>query len=160
MRCSFRLISICALTAASMGCKFDFVDGFETPCARAGLDCEDGNPCTLDHCANYIDLFGTGVSGPRCERDPANDEELCDFAGISGNCRDGLCGAEHLCEGVVCQDGDVCTVDTCAWDGTCAFTPVACDDGDECTVDVCDAATGICDFTTPADDGTCCIADA
>jgi hypothetical protein len=160
MPCSFRLLCICALAAASIGCNFDIFDGLESPCVRAGLDCDDGNPCTLDHCVNYLDLFGTGVSGPMCEHDPTNDEGRCELAGISGVCKGGLCGEEHLCDGVVCQDDDPCTEDSCAWNGTCAFTPVTCDDGDECTVDVCDAVTGMCDFATPAEDGTWCIVDA
>jgi len=145
--------------ATLMGCNWDFLEGFEGPCSRAGLDCDDGNPCTRD-CGNYIDVFGTGVSGPMCGQWPTNDEEQCTFAGISGVCRGGLCGAEHLCDGVVCEDDDLCTDDTCAWDGTCPFNPVECNDADPCTEDRCDAANGMCDFTIPAEDGTLCFVDA
>ena len=146
--------------ATLMGCNLDILEGLESPCSRAGLDCEDGNACTRDYCANYIDVFGTGVSGLMCEHEATNDEGQCTFAGVSGVCRGGLCGAEQLCEGVVCEDDDMCTDDMCAWDGTCAFTPVRCDDGDECTEDSCDPVTGMCDFTTPAEDGSWCIVDA
>jgi len=148
------------VAVASLGCNLDILDGLETPCSRANLDCDDGNPCTRDYCANYLDLFGTGVSGPMCEHEPANDGAACSYAGISGECRDGLCGREELCEGVVCQDDDLCTNNECAWNGKCVFPPVQCGDGNECTEDRCDPLTGACDFTTPAGDGTWCFADS
>ena len=43
-----------------------------------------------------------------------------------------------------CDDGDLCTTDTCV-DGTCHRTPLDCDDGDACTTDTCVAGT--CDNT-------------
>ncbi len=41
-----------------------------------------------------------------------------------------------------CNDGDVCTTDTCRADGTCNHAPIPVDDGDNCTVDACDPALG------------------
>jgi hypothetical protein len=40
-----------------------------------------------------------------------------------------------------CDDGSVCTVDTCV-SGHCQNTPISCDDADPCTVDDCDPVTG------------------
>lgn len=153
-------VCLVALGGATLvGCNLDILEGIESPCSRAGLECDDRNPCTRDSCTNYIDVFGTGVSGPMCEHEPTNDGAECAFAGISGVCRGGLCGADELCEGVVCEDDDICTDDMCLWDGTCAFPPIACDDGNRCTEGSCDALTGVCDFTTLAEDGTWCIVD-
>jgi len=161
MRYTFRLLCIYALCATCLGCNNFLGDlDFESSCERAGLDCDDGNPCTRDRCVNYIDLFGTGTSGPRCEPEPTNDGIGCSFAGISGVCQGGLCGAEGLCDGVVCEDEDKCTDDACAWNGECTFAPVVCDDNNACTEDRCDAATGMCDFTTPSEEGRWCIANA
>lgn len=160
MQYALRLLCANALCATCVGCNWDILDlDFESPCERAGLDCDDGNPCTLDRCVNYIDVFDTGKSGPHCEPEPTNDGHGCTFAGISGTCQGGLCGAADLCDGVVCEDDDKCTDDACAWNGECAFTPVLCDDGDQCTEDRCDAATGMCDFTTPSEDGQWCLVD-
>ncbi|UCF34080.1 MAG: hypothetical protein JSV78_01995, partial [Phycisphaerales bacterium] len=45
-----------------------------------------------------------------------------------------------------CDDGDLCTIDTCT-DGTCDFDPITsedCSDGVSCTDDFCNQATGTC----------------
>ncbi len=73
--------------------------------------------------------------------------------------------AVHVpCNGATCQaagqcnDGDVCTTDTCDVAlQACYFTPIACDDGVACTVDSCDPTTG-CVFTP--DDAACSDGDA
>jgi uncharacterized delta-60 repeat protein len=69
--------------------------------------------------------------------------EQCD----DGNTVDGDC-CDHRCQfepsGAPCRDGDACTDgDACDGAGTCVGgTPVDCDDGDLCTQDTCDPATG------------------
>jgi photosystem II stability/assembly factor-like uncharacterized protein len=70
-------------------------------------------------------------------------------------------GGVFLCEGLVCDDGDWCTDDTCdPATGECHFrTVVECDDGDWCTDDTCDPATGECHFTI-VEDGTGCFPQA
>jgi len=46
---------------------------------------------------------------------------------------------------VICDDGALCTVDTCdPATGACDFAPVVCDDGNDCTYDTCDPASGRC----------------
>jgi hypothetical protein len=40
-----------------------------------------------------------------------------------------------------CDDGSVCTTETCSG-GLCVYDPIVCDDGDLCTVDSCDPVTG------------------
>lgn len=52
-----------------------------------------------------------------------------------------------------CDDGDVCTVDSC--EGcTCEHRAAACDDGDPCTADSCDPVAGCAHADLP--DGTAC----
>ncbi|GIV33789.1 MAG: hypothetical protein KatS3mg031_1324 [Chitinophagales bacterium] len=49
------------------------------------------------------------------------------------------------CGITVCDDGNVCTMDSCM-NGICVFTPIICDDGDSCTTDSCDPLIG-CVYT-------------
>jgi subtilisin family serine protease len=52
-----------------------------------------------------------------------------------------------------CNDGDVCTTDTC--EGcTCVHRAISCDDGDPCTADTCDSHTG-CQHVVVPDDTPC-----
>jgi hypothetical protein len=44
-----------------------------------------------------------------------------------------------------CDDGNVCTIDSCDLIFGCQWFPVTCSDGDSCTLDVCDVLTG-CTF--------------
>jgi hypothetical protein len=41
-----------------------------------------------------------------------------------------------------CDDGDLCSVDTCQPDGECTYDALSCDDGDACTADACVPETG------------------
>jgi len=155
MRYLFGFLCVCALGLVPLaGCFNDLLDDLpDGPCS--GVNCNDGNICTRDHCVNYLDLFGTGTSGPTCEHDPVLEGSSCTFEGVSGVCREGLCGAEHLCDGVVCEDDNPCTDDTCAWNGSCVFTAVHCSDGNSCTEDTCDRANGTC-YHVAEPDGTRC----
>jgi hypothetical protein len=69
---------------------------------------------------------------------------------------------------IVCDDGDLCTIDTCDPVMGCIYTEIICDDGDECTADSCDPATGECVYipicedcetawAKPNNDGTTCF---
>ncbi|MFH1529680.1 MAG: SUMF1/EgtB/PvdO family nonheme iron enzyme [Pseudomonadota bacterium] len=94
-------------------------------CQGTFTDCDDGNPCTQDSCDK--------VSG---------------------------CAFEDL-DAVPCWDGDLCTVAKLCVEGLCVGTPLTCDDGNLCTDDSCEPATG-CTFTAnfePCDDGSPCTVD-
>ena len=57
----------------------------------------------------------------------------------------GSCANDCKLFGSVCDDGNLCTTDTCNADGTCSHSaPTNCDDGNVCTTDSCDPATGNC----------------
>jgi hypothetical protein len=62
------------------------------------------------------------------------------FDGPPGTCLNDLCGGEHLCDG--CDDGNVCTNETCNWIGECFRRGVVeCGGTDECP-STCDPARG------------------
>jgi cysteine-rich repeat protein len=52
-----------------------------------------------------------------------------------------------------CDDGNLCTTDSCDADGLCTHAPVSCDDGVVCTLDACDPAVGCLRL---ANDGASC----
>ena len=117
-------------------------------------DCNDGNPCTSDRCPEppLFDVSLCDGDGQTCQHSPKADGTPCDPGKV---CVDGVCG-ENLCEGVVCDDGLACTVDTCVFkNGTCDFGNL-CNDFDDCTENICTPLDGSCDFTTPVEDGTRC----
>jgi Dictyostelium (slime mold) repeat len=57
-----------------------------------------------------------------------------------------------------CDDGNVCTVDSCI-NGRCVHSPIDCDDGDACTVESCDPAIGCVYTKINCDDGNACTDD-
>lgn len=63
-----------------------------------------------------------------------------------------------------CDDGNLCTTDSCGADGQCVHGPVSCDDGEPCTLDACDPAVGclrLANDGLSCDDGNqCTSADA
>jgi hypothetical protein len=75
----------------------------------------------------------------------------------------GTCVAEKLPDGVACDPGDACVELAFCKAGECHGTPVVCDDGNLCTDDTCDTATGCAYANNEAacDDGNPCTqADA
>lgn len=85
---------------------------------------------------------------------------------VSGSCPDGVCvWVDSCCEDdAECDDGEVCTTDTCASKkcvfqtiSACCKTPADCDDKNACTLDVCPMFGGTCE--NPAIEG-CCLSAA
>ena len=137
------------------------------------LDCDDGQPCTVDTCAQ-----GGCVHAPASG--PCEDGNVCT---LGDSCKGGACVSGQTMD---CEDGNVCTDNTCnpttgcvqlpnvatctlldlcqsgatCGGGTCHAGPsVVCADGDPCTNDLCDPQTGLCEFldtTNPCDDGNAC----
>jgi len=140
------------------------------PCKTA-KDCDDGNKCTDDTCANNACLFTDNKS-------PCDDGNGCT---PNDRCTDGACKGSGYC-----SDNNPCTFDGCDYDkkkcrfsprststycsqstdkcrqsfgkcdgkGKCA-PPLKCDDGNGCTIDLCDAKTGGCS-KKPATKGLAC----
>jgi hypothetical protein len=74
----------------------------------------------------------------------------------------GECPSGCLFDASLCDDGNLCTSDTCLPSGECENTPVSCDDGNPCTSDSCDAATGclsVANDGVSCDDGNACTYD-
>jgi hypothetical protein len=70
-------------------------------------------------------------------------------------------GGGDLCAGVVCDDGNVCTIDTCdVVTGDCVFTPINCDDNNACTIDTCDPVTGCVHTPIVCNDDNPCTRDS
>ena len=95
-------------------------------------DCNDGDSCTLgDKCSNGWCVPG---GGPDC-----NDGNVCtdDDCGPDGQC-------VNLANELLCSDDDPCTVgDHCVLGGCVSGTVQSCDDGNVCTDDSCNDQ-GLC----------------
>jgi hypothetical protein len=110
----------------------------------AGVDCDDGNQCTVDTC---------NPSDGTCSNDTVANGTSCDFGGLPGVCTAGTCEDAMLCATVDCDDGNACTTDTCdPVDGGCNYTGVTdgttCDFGGfpgACRAGLCDCPLIQCD---------------
>lgn len=164
-------------------CTTDSCDG-ESGCVftNNNLHCNDGDPCTVDDiCKEGACTPGTTVNcndGDPCTDDSCDPEEGCIYSDNIAWCNDGdLCTKGDFCKGgqcmpgsdIACDDGNICTDDSCENDVGCVFTPnpnpcdddnvcttkdhcvegacisdasLECDDANPCTVDTCDPATG------------------
>jgi len=137
------------------------------------VECDDDNACTDDACDPTTGCTFTNNSEACNDNDACTTGDACSAGACQGgppvDCDDGDVCTDDTCHDVVgcintnntaaCEDGDACTVgDTCA-DGTCtAGAPADCDDDNVCTDDGCDSSTG-CTHTPNAadcDDGDAC----
>jgi hypothetical protein len=107
-----------------------------------GMACDDTNPCTV------IDSCDVGVC-TGSPKDCSSADEAC-AVGVC-NPTDGLCEPQFVGDGTSCDDQDACTTGESCTGGNCAAAdPIVCDDGNVCTVDACNPESG-CVFT-PDDD--------
>ncbi|MSP92189.1 MAG: hypothetical protein EXR79_10375 [Myxococcales bacterium] len=124
-------------------------------CAGKLTVCDDKNPCTDDACDSK-----TGC-GAKPNLAPCSDGDACS-AGDA--CQGGTCQGGPLPN---CDDGNVCSLDSCEVGVGCYHLPVQspccvgqtskCDDGKPCTNDLCDGSG--CKHepnTAPCDDGNAC----
>ncbi len=139
------------------------------------LVCNDGNVCTVDECEAK-----TGCSHVHAKPGaPCSDGSVCTESDgcLAGKCAPGkpkscddgkLCtndtchhlnGCAHPANALPCDDGNACTANDGCKAGTCApGNPVTCADGNVCTDDACDKAKG-CVFThnsAGCNDGNTC----
>lgn len=133
-------------------------------CVGAGVDCNDGDPCTTDTCDAALGcVYVEAPNPPACVSDCgiiadhtpcAGDGDPCTQDG----CLEGACQAGLLQFVRQCDDGDRCNGDEyCSPVKGCEPGPApVCDDGDLCDgTETCVPATG-CQAGTPAADGTAC----
>ncbi len=166
-------------------------------------DCDDGNPCTDDSCHPILGCqhtnntsacddgslctFGDVCANGTCagtpvtcaDPDPCDGVETCDpgtggcIVGPPPTCDDGnVCTDESCVSGVgcvysnnsaPCDDGEPCTTGDVCIAGACTGMSTFCDDGNACNgVETCNAGTGLCVAGTPVpcDDADSCTLDA
>ncbi len=137
------------------------------------LPCDDVNICTSDTCdAKLGCMFVANTAacddGDACTSGDQCKQTKCQSGGPTdcndGNvCTDDSCnsvkGCLHLANAGTCSDGSVCTQgDTCLSGACVAGSAVMCNDSNLCTSDSCDPIAG-CKFvanSSPCDDGSIC----
>jgi hypothetical protein len=111
--------------------------------------CDDANACTDDLCDPEVGCIHS------LNQAPCNDDNPCTLVDV---CSAGLCEGSGQ---VDCDDGNVCTQDSCDADLGCTHAPVAgeCDDGNGCTTnDSCQLGECV-GAQLPCDDDVACTAD-
>jgi hypothetical protein len=136
--------------------------------AGVSVACDDGIACTVDACSETLGCVANPNNTACSDGAACNGSEVCSVtlgcvAGVALDCNDGsLCTTDTCSETlgcqhtqVTCSDGNACTTDSCNSNTGCSYVPAAngtscTDDGDVCTSDVCSA--GVC---THPSSGTC-----
>ncbi len=125
------------------------VQGF---CTGTTTDCNDESPCTQDLCAPLIGCQHFAKPGS------CSDDDACTYGDV---CKDKVCLPGKA---VDCDDGNVCTADSCDPAKGCVGTPLqkvctdgdACTKGDKCVSGVCfPGAADDCDDDNPCTDDSC-----
>lgn len=167
----------------------DACDGEETCSPTEGCqdgvapNCDDGIGCTQDSCSALTGCKHVAQHAVCNDNQACNGVEQCDLElGCTADdlpngtgCDDGNSCTENdqclggLCvgQGLVCNDNNPCTTDSCGETGTgCVFTKIteftACNDGDACTEnDFCDegvcvgSTDVVCTDNNPCTDDSC-----
>lgn len=161
----------------SLAFVFDSIDsginGFEgayiddivitTGCCAEDIDCEDGNPCSVDKCTGFGKACSYQEKQDCCQADSdCNDNNLC----TKDSCKKegGICLFELIPEcchtDKDCDDKNECTKDICPNDGAiCKHLPLCClIDSDCISLDKC--LKGKCNFGKCEFIDTCCKSDS
>lgn len=114
-------------------------------------DCNDNNVCTDDYCDPNVGCLHVNNTASCNDGDPCTVTDKCNLGQCVGT------GALN------CDDGKVCTTDTCVPKSGCLWTNNAnpCSDGSECTLgDTCGGGVCIPGTALNCDDGNVCTADS
>jgi len=147
-------------------------DGIDQNCDGADVQhCDDCNVCTVDASAGKGCVHPAFNDGAKCEDGlPCTGGETCQKGKCvyanKKSCDDGnICtfdsctaalGCEHKPKPGPCDDGSVCSTKDVCTAGACVGVKLkSCDDGKGCTTDTCDAKKGC--SSVPAADGTPCV---
>ena len=154
-------------------------------CLTALVDCDDGNPCTVDGCDpasgcthELVDegtdcaaalgspcVLEAACLGGRCVRLASlgcDDDEPCTVDTCDETAPVGAaCEHAPLANGAPCDDLDACSTESVCLSGACTAldgpgASLDCDDGNPCTEDACDPESGC--VHAPAHDGQGCEA--
>ena len=139
-------------------------------------DCDDQNACTTgDHCENNVCTFSGAT--PCADDDPCTSDTCdpaigCVFEQHTGPCDDDdVCTVGDHCQAgectptgqMICNDGNVCTDDSCDPQAGCTFAPNidVCDDDNPCTKDdKCAGGWCIAGAMLDCDDNNLCTDDS
>ena len=141
-----------------------------------GLACNDGDACTLgDVCTEGQCAGDVGANcndGNPCTDDLCNQDDGCTWVHNNAPCQDGsACTLGDAClDGDClpgpekdCDDGNVCTTDSCDPGAGCLHTPAGglCDDGNQCTEgDSCQGSVCAPGGALQCDDNNLCTTDS
>ncbi len=107
--------------------------------------------CTLNAMPRMFVVLAALALSACGDDEPETETKECEGPCADGNvctidycAADGTCTSEPEAAGKPCGDADVCNgTEACDGEGTCVSTdPIETDDGDPCTVDTCDPETG------------------
>jgi len=132
------------------------------------LTCDDGNDCTVDGCDVETGCtFAAADSGASCDDgDACTQVDACDGEGACVGADPVVCSASDQChypgvcdpesgacsdpavpDGMLCDDGDLCTTEDSCVEGVCGGDAVVCAEPDVCHyAGVCNDDTGVCDY--------------
>jgi hypothetical protein len=133
------------------------------PTSSKPTNCNDGDSCTTDFCDMNYTCESAIIPGCvfKCKADSdCTGGDVCTIAKCdvgSGVCLYG--SIPNCCNPSWCDDGNPCTKDSCAPDGSCAWStipgcvkpcdPVMCNDYNPCTADSCDIYGNCQNVPTP-----------
>ncbi len=122
----------------------------------ATADCTAGLTCVSHKCTAQTKCASSKDCAAVCDKQSG----LCVDCLSDTDCKtEQFCGADKVCHADICA-GSVCSPQgffACAANGSGFSVPVLCDDGSVCTTDTCDTTAG-CTFTAQPD-GTACGGD-
>lgn len=109
----------------SIGCYYTY---------NNGIACDDSNKCTTDDKCTNGKCIGTPIT--------CNDNNIC----TDDSCDPAL-GCIFINNNLPCNDMNICTTNDHCSNGACiGGPPINCDDGNVCTYDTCDPQSG-CKYT-------------
>lgn len=131
-------------------------------CKYTTISCDDNFVCTTDTCNNSTGCVHTNVTDcnkciqPTPGAPPVNCTTLDVCYPVTCNPSDGLCYNKSI----VCDDGDLCTIDTCYNNGgkyACKFTPKNCTDAnpDPCNPKSCQKGECVAKSVQCVDNNLC-----
>jgi len=134
----------------------DHCDGDSKCVGGPALDCNDNNACSSDSCDKTNGCQHVFAEGCQAcsEQADCDNHDACDGVEL---CSDGKCQSGTPPD---CDDGSLCTTDSCDKIAGCLTSGVSCDDNDACTADSCDPITGCGHTEVVCDDANACTADA
>ncbi len=136
-------------------------------------DCDDGKPCTTDHCQPASGCKNSNNTLPCDDGNACTSGDVCAAGACKpgkapdcadGNpCTDDICdkktGCAHANNNKPCDDGNKCTLADHCKAGSCVPGKAPeCDDGNPCTKPTCDPGQGCKNVpnTLPCNDGDKC----